>query len=298
VGDITLKKALGDYATIYMPYRNFAQRTREEYQNDLEDFIEFAEKSGVQRANDVGLSVVARYIAGLEHKGYSSLTRKRKVVTIRSFFSFLYSDGHVSTNIASKIVLPFTETTTPHILTQVECDRLRDVCADNPRDRAIIELLLQTGIRLSELTGLTLNDIDLDESGKAGEAQHGFIRILGNRGKRERIIPLENKATHALKVYLLVRENAENDVLFLNRFGEPVSDRGVQKMLRKYFKSAGIGNASIHTLRHTFGVYHLAQGTSLKALKEIMGHRDSRSTAVYRALAKNVNSNDFPKHIM
>jgi site-specific recombinase XerD len=290
VGEITLKKGLEEYTTIYMPYRNFAGRTRVEYQNDLEDFIEFAEKYGVHRANDVGLSVVARYIAGLEQKGYSSLTRKRKVVTIRSFFSFLYSDGHVSTNIASKIVLPFTETTTPHVLTQVECDRLRDVCADNPRDRAIVELLLQTGIRLSELTRLTLNDIDLNESSKAGEAQHGFIRILGNRGKKERMIPLENKAIHALKVYLLVRENAGNGILFLNRFGEPVSDRGVQKILRKYLKRAGIGNASIHTLRHTFGAYHLAKGVSLKEIKLLMGHKDSRSTAIYRSLAQHLNT--------
>jgi len=269
-----------------MPYRNFAERTREEYQNDLEDFIEFAEKSGVHTANDVGLSVVARYIAGLEHKGYSSLTRKRKVVTIRSFFSFLYSDGHVSTNIASKIVLPFTESTTPHILTQVECDRLRAACADNPRDRAIIELLLQTGIKLSELTQLTLNDIDLDESDKAGEAQHGFIRILGNRGKKERMVSLNNNANLALREYLKVREKVEKSVLFLNRFGEPVSDRGVQKMLRKYLKRAGIGNASIHTLRHTFGAYHLGKGMSLKSVQEVMGHRDRRSTLVYRSLAQ------------
>jgi len=85
---------------------------------------------------------------------------------------------------------------------------------------------------------------------------------------------------------LKVRENAENNILFLNRFGEPVSDRGVQKMLRKYLKRAGIGNASIHTLRHTFGAYHLANGMNLKQVKELMGHRDSRSTMVYHLLVQ------------
>jgi site-specific recombinase XerD len=290
VRGITLKNALEEYTNIYMPYRNFAERTREEYQNDLKDFIEFAEKSGVSQASNAGLSVIQRFIAGLEQKGFSSLTRKRKVVTLRSFFSFLYQDGYIYSNIASKIILPFTESTTPHILTQAECDQLRAACATYPRDKAIIEVLLQTGIRLSELTSLTLNDVDLGKSDGAGKIQNGSIRILGNRNKKERIVPLNEPANLALKSYLKVRETAENSILFLNRFSEPVSDRGVQKMLRKHLKRAGIGNASIHTLRHTFGAYHLAQGKSLKAVKELMGHRDNRSTSIYRDLVPSVIS--------
>jgi integrase/recombinase XerD len=286
VEDVTLRKALEEYTNIYMPYRNFAERTRVEYINDLQGFIEFAEKSGVTHIKEAGLPIVERFIAGQEHKGYSSLTRKRKVVAIRSFFSFLYRDGYINVDIASKIILPFTETTTPHVLTQTECDRLRAACVANPRDRAIIETLLQTGIKLSELTQLTLNDIDLDQVIGAGERQVGFIRILGNRSKKERMIPLNDQASLALRNYLKVRVNAENDILFLNRFGEPVSDRGVQKMLRKYLKSSGIGNASIHTLRHTFGAHHLANGMKLKQIKELMGHKDTRSTLVYLSRAK------------
>src|SRR5215213_8617687 len=175
-----------------MPYRNFAQRTRVEYVNDLQGFIDFAEKAGVIHAKEVGLPIVERFIAGLEQKGYSGLTRKRKVVTIRSFFSFLYRDGYINADIASKVILPFTETTTPHVLTQSECDRLRTACLANPRDRAIIELLLQTGIKLSELTRLTLNDIDLDKLSGTGESQMGFIRILGTRGKQDRMFPLND----------------------------------------------------------------------------------------------------------
>src|SRR5688572_18333537 len=131
MGDITLRKALDDYKTIYMAYRNFAPRTRVEYENDLDDFIEFAEKLGVEYASKVEILIVERFIAGLEHKGFSSLTRKRKVVTLRSFFSFLYSDGYIHANVASRIILPFTESTTPNVLTQTECDRLRAVCTGN-----------------------------------------------------------------------------------------------------------------------------------------------------------------------
>jgi site-specific recombinase XerD len=179
MGEITVRKAFDDYKTVYMPYRNFAERTRVEYQHDLEDLIEFSEKSGIGHVKTIGVPVIERYVAHLENEGFASLTRKRKVVAIRSFLSFLYQDGYIDTNIAKRIVLPFTESTTPNVLTQTECDKLRKACADSPRDRAIIELTLQTGINLSELVHLTLNDIQLEEK------DQGFMRILGRRGRRK-----------------------------------------------------------------------------------------------------------------
>ena len=288
--DITLRKALDDYKTVYMPYRNFAERTREEYLNDLEDLAGFLEKSGINHVKEIGLPIVERYVAHLEHKGFASLTRKRKVVVIRSFLLFLYRDGYITTNIASKIVLPFTESTTPNVLTQTECDKLRKACADNPRDRAIIELLLQTGIRLSELVHLTSSDVQLDEK------ESGFIRILRTRGKKERLIPLNVKVSIALKNYMDERKAVGNSILFLNRFGEPMGERGVQKMLRKYLKSAGIGSASIHTLRHTFGAQHIAKGTTLKTVQEVMGLKDVRSTSVYQTLAKEVTRRELQEN--
>src|SRR6266536_726123 len=151
MGDIALKKALDDYKTVYMPYRNFAERTRVEYLNDIEGLVEFLEESGINQIKELGLPIIERYVAHLEQRGFASLTRKRKVVAIRSFLSFVHQDGYIDTNIAKKVVLPFTESTLPHVLTKTEYDRIRSACADNPRDGAIIELLLQTGIKLSEL---------------------------------------------------------------------------------------------------------------------------------------------------
>lgn len=290
MGDITLKKALDEYKTIYMAYRNFADRTRVEYQNDLEDFIEFAEKSSVIYAKEVGLPIVERFIAGQEQKGYSSMTRKRKVVTIRSFLMFLYQDGYIHTNVGSKIILPFTESTTPHILTQAECDLLRVACASNVRDAAIVEILLQTGIKLSELIHLTVNDLDLGNG--SDEKVNGYVRIVGGRGRKGRMVPLNAKATFSLRCYL-DKTKPGNGILFLNRFDEPLGERGVQKMLRKYLKKAGIKRASIHTLRHTFGAHRLAQGMSLKSIQEVMGYRDSRSTTVYRSLAGEVSNREI-----
>src|SRR5688572_29906214 len=134
MGEITLRKALDDYKTIYMPYRNFAERTRVEYLNDLEDLIRFVEKSGIHHVKQLGLLIIEEYVAHLEQKGFVGLTRKRKVVAIRSFLSFLYQGGYIGTNIANRIILPFTESSLPHVLTQAECDQIRKACADDPRD--------------------------------------------------------------------------------------------------------------------------------------------------------------------
>jgi site-specific recombinase XerD len=285
MGEKTLRKALGDYRTIYMAYRNFAERTREEYLNDLQDFIRFLERSGIENVREIGLPIVERYIVHLEQNGYASLTRKRKVVTIRSFLSFLYQDGYIDTNIAKMVILPFTESTTPQILTQAECNRLREACAGSQRDKAIVELLLQTGIKLSELTRLTIDDVEFES---INEKVNGYIRVVGSRSKKDRLIPLHIAASQALHGYLAIRETYANNTLFLNRFGEPLGERGVQKMLKKYFKPAGIGKAGVHTLRHTFGAHQIAWGKGIKIVQEAMGHKDLRSTSKYLSLAENL----------
>src|SRR5215216_7893070 len=291
MGGITLRKALDDYKSIYMRYRNYADRTRIEYLSDLEDFLEYLGQSGFSLVQELSVPLIERYTAKLEQKGFASVTRKRRIVAIRSFLAFLYQEHHLRTNIAKMVVIPFTENIVPFVLTQSECDRLRKACAESPRDLAIVELLLQTGIKLSELVHLTLDDIQMGE-------EEGFMRILGSRGKKERLIPLNNKASVALKKYLAVRTGAENSVLFLNRFGESLGESGVQKMLRKYLRIAGIGKASIHTLRHTFGAQHIAKGTSLKTIQEVMGLKDVRSTAVYQSLAREVVSKELEQNAL
>jgi integrase/recombinase XerD len=292
MGEITIRKAFDDYKTVYMAYRNFADRTREEYQNDLEDFIGFSEQKGVNRVGELGLPIIERYAARLDEKGIASLTRKRKVVAIRSFLSFLYQDGYIDTNIAKRVVLPLAEYPSPDFLTLNECNKLRSVCANNPRDTAIIELILQTGIKLSELVHLTVNDIEVEGSGRL----KSFMQVKGSAGKRDRIIPLNSKASEAIRNYLEVRRDTPSSVLFLNRFDEALTDSGVQKMFKKYWKAAGIEQASVHTLRHTFGTYHVARGTDPKTVQDVMGLKDDRSAAIYQTLAKEVVSRELQEN--
>ena len=278
---LTLRDALDEYKNIYMAYRNFAERTREEYQNDLENLIKFLEKAGITKIKQLRLQTIERYGAELEKRGLASLTRKRKVVTIRSFLMFLYRENYIASNIAKWIVLPFTDNTTPKFLTQTECDHLRNACLKDPRDKAIIELLLQTGIKLSELIGLNVDDLDF-----ANDGDSGLIRLVGGRGTKSRLIKMNNQACIALKDYLHVRGNIQHEKLFLNRFGEALGERGVQKILKTYFKIAGIQRASVHTLRHTFGIHQLSLGASPRTIKEVMGYRDSRSISIYTEVAK------------
>ncbi len=298
MGEITLRKALDDYKTVYMPYRNFAERTREEYLNDLEDLVEFLEKSGINHVREVGVPIIERNVAHLEQEGFASLTRKRKVVAIRSFLSFLYREGYIDANIAKSIVLPFTESNTPYFLTQTESALIRNACADNPRDSAIIELFLQTGIKLSELIHLTLNDTEIGGTEETEKKNAGFIRILGGRGKKERVIPLNTKACLALKNYLDIRKDARSNVLFLNRFDEPLGERGVQKILRKYLKKTGLARASVRSLRHTFGIHHAVKGTSAKTIQEVMGHKDPRSTSIYFYIAQKMIRRELEDHAL
>ena len=133
---------------------------------------------------------------------------------------------------------------------------------------------------------MTLNDIEIEKINQIRENKGGFVRILGSRGRKERVIPLDIEACLVLRNYLDIRKPSESNVLFQNRFGEPLGERGVQKMLRKYLKSAEIGRASIHTLRHTFGANQAAQGKNNKIIQEVMGNKDNRSAGFYTSFAK------------
>ena len=288
MGEITLQQALDEFKTVYMPARNLAARTREEYSNDLKAFIDFLEKSGVTRAGEISTFYVDRYLAKLDEIGYSGSTRKRKAITFRSFMSFLYRNTYISHDISQQVILPFSEHPVPRILTQTEYQMLLQACSNIVRDKAIITLLLQTGIRLSELTRLSLSDVHMPES----------ITIAGSNSRKGRTIPLNSKACEALQAYFTTRQAAKCPSLFLNKFGKPLGERGVQKIIMLYFRQAEITGASVHSLRHTFAVQHIAKGTSLKTVQKIMGHQDIRTTEEYIPLANEMAKKELEENAL
>jgi site-specific recombinase XerD len=250
MGEIALRKALDDYITVYMAYRNFAERTRSEYQNDLEDLIQFLERLDIREVKDIGISQLERYLAELDHRGIAGSTRKRKVVSIRSFLWYLYQDRYIRTNLAKQLIPPFAETPSPRYLTKSEYERLLEAASCNPRDFALIQLLLQTGIKLSELIRLTIGDIEFPSKISPETTATGYVNIRGSERQKARILPLNHKACVALDIYLQRRPSTTISTVFINRFGEQLGSRGVEKIVNKYFQQIGIVNANCKGPRH------------------------------------------------
>jgi len=154
----TLHEGLALYEHIYMPSRNFAAKTRLDYHNDLEDLIAFLEKGSLRRLNQLSLRDLEAYLAELDRRGYAGASRKRKTYAIKSFFSFLYRSGYADEDLAERLIPPKTEQKEPRVLTKPEYEALLRACSHHVRDSAIIELLLQTGLRLSEVAHLTTGE--------------------------------------------------------------------------------------------------------------------------------------------
>jgi integrase/recombinase XerC len=296
MGYLTLREAIDEYKDIYMASRNFAERTREEYFNDLEDLLKFLEQLGTKEIKNLEQIQLIRYLAELDRRGLAGVTRKKKVVVIRSFLSYLYQSGYLKINLANRVIPPFTEAKSPRFLTKSEYERLLDVSAHHPRDFAMIQLLLQTGIKLSELTQITRNDVILPSTILPDVKDMGHLNIAGSRSKKARTIPLNEKVCASLRKYFRVGHNTQNTALFANRFGNQLGPRGVEKIVNKYMHQINISDASVHSLRHTFGMHHILSGAQLKVIQEVMGHRDSRTTSMYSSLAKAAMEREFRGH--
>lgn len=283
----TLSQALILYKRLGMQMSSKAKRTRVEYENDVADLVSFLAESGITRVDQVTLTHLKVYQVELERRGYKASTRNRKTYAIKGFFGFLHDYAVTRVDVSSELIPPVVERGEPRFLSEAEYTRLLDVAQDNVRDAAIIELFLQTGLRLSELVGLSVRDVTLGESAPPDRTSAGALRI--KRGGRQVTVPLNHKAQNALRKWLAAREPIQDTALFLTAAKKPMGKRAVQLILEKYLKEAGIEDASVQTLRHTMAVHHLAKGTPLKTLAEILGD-SSDSMQVYVSAARKLHS--------
>jgi site-specific recombinase XerD len=283
---VRLSDTFNDYKATYMASRNMAARTRVEYGRDIGDLIGFLKETiRLDEPPQIELKHLEHYLADLDRRGLSGSSRRRKAAAIRSFFSFLEGHGYVPVDIATRLRPPGRSERQPRVLNETEYRRLQDACRFHPRDQAIIELFLQTGMRLSELARLRVSELSLPARiGKEKDAA-GSVRVLG-KGAKERMITVNWKASKALKSYLDNRPKAESDSLFITKFGEPMGARAVQDVVKKYLREAEIRDASVHTLRHTFGTHQVKKGTNLRVVQEAMGHADLKTTSIYVHLAR------------
>jgi integrase/recombinase XerC len=244
---------------------------------------------------------IRAYLAFLNSKDYSKSTIARKLATLRSFYKFLVKRGRLSSNPVTPVRTPKQDKKLPRFLEYEEVKRLLETPpVDNwlgARDRAILETLYSTGIRVSELVGLNMDDIDF-----LGEVAH-----IRGKGKKERIAPISSSALQTIQHYMEYRNkraqsnaNFDSKVLFVNKHGRRLSTRSVRRKMDKYLKMAGLDPAiSPHTLRHSFATHMLNNGADLRSVQELLGHQSLSTTQIYTHLGtsklKEVYENAHPR---
>ncbi len=270
----TLETALEDF-TRALEGKNRSAATIRAYRTDVLQFIIWLHENNlvVTTPGQVAKIDITEYLAVLADRRVSGTSRARKVAAIREYFRFCEEHGVVEKSPAATIAIPKKEKKSRNFLQPVEYTKMLSLAAVNVRDFAILQVFLQTGVRVSELVALTVDDVDL-----AGRVLH--VRV--GKGMVARSIELEKKAVQAVKNYLAVRPPVADDALFLNRDNAPFSERGVRKLVVKYLKAAGITKkASCHSLRHTFATYKAERGVSPYQLRDWLGHASLETTQIY-----------------
>ena len=266
--------------------RRVSPYTVRNYKTDLLGFFDFLKEKGVDSLQEVDRRVVRDYMGHLARRRIAKASIARKLSAIRSFYRYLLREEIIATNPVEEASSPKLDQRLPSFLTLEEVERLLNApdlsTPQGQRDRALLELLYASGLRVSELVSLTLGQISLDTN---------EIRVWG-KGSKERMVLMGEPATEALRNYLeqgrpkLVGEK-KNDALFLNRYGQRLAERQVQRMLQQYAKKSGIGKrVHPHLLRHTFATHLLDGGADLRVVQELLGHARLSSTQIYTHVTK------------
>jgi len=236
----------------------------------------------------VGPMIIRRFLAVLRDKGYSKSSVARKLATLRSFYKYLVRNGHLATNPLAAIRTPKQERRLPKFLDVEQIQRLLDAPSDGTllgaRDKAMLETLYSTGMRVSELVGLNLADVDF-----FGEV----VRVSG-KGRKQRLSPVGPQALRSLQIYLAKRQADSRRggfdplALFINKHGKRLSTRSVRRKLDKYLDQVGLSrDVSPHTLRHSFATHMLNNGADLRSVQELLGHQSLSTTQIYTHLTTN-----------
>lgn len=270
-----------DYIDKFIRYlqveKGLSPHTLRAYQKDLEIFSEFVNTS----PEKIDPVEVRGFIAQQISSGLSKTTAGRRLAAVRSFFRFLHREGYVKSNPAKVINTPRKPKTLPKFLTVDDVFNLIEkpegIGFMVARDRAILELLYSSGIRVSELSGLDMGDINLRD---------GLVKVKG-KGKKERIVPIGAKAIEAIRTYLVERMllKKRDAALFLNRRGSRLTERSIRRLVVKYARMVLLdGRIGPHTLRHTFATHLLQAGADLRTIQELLGHSSLSTTQKYTHL--------------
>jgi tyrosine recombinase XerC len=260
--------------------RSFSKHTLRAYHTDLTQFDSFLKDDKCKNLKRVNHLLLRKYLATLRSRNYSRTTIVRKLASLRSFFKFLNQEAVLESNPFEILRTPKQTKKLPHFLSINDINTLLRTPDESEifglRDRAMLETLYSTGIRVSELVGLNEEDVDF-----YGE----MVKVQG-KGKKERLVPIGSYAIKAIKEYINSKKKkkslGKNVPLFLNKYGDRLSSRSVARSLDKYLKLTGINRiTSPHTFRHSFATHMLDKGANLRAVQELLGHSNLSTTQIY-----------------
>lgn len=269
-----MNKILTDFLS-NLKHRGRSSATILAYGKDVDQLFEFLAKQKIIDSKQIQSEHIEAFKKFLSTNKYTAKSISRKLNSIKTFCRFLLSQKIITENPASKIEHPKYETKPPRILSKMEYRSLRDACHADPRIYAIVELLLQTGIRIGELANLGLDDIDTDKI---------FIRAYESHPQRQ--VPLNQAAQQGLTAYLKARPKTKSKTVFVTKTGRPFLIRNIRTAVDRYFKIAEVKDARVNDLRHTFIAHQLEAGTPLTLVSRLVGHKRISTTEKYLAFVK------------
>jgi integrase/recombinase XerC len=268
--------------------RNLSPNTIKSYSRDLEHFAEFSSRAGIEDLSELDHKALRGFLANQRTRGYSRATVARRCACLRSFFHFLVESGASSRDPARVLSFSVKGSNPPRFLTEAEATALAEGSGKSTdmglRDRAIIEVLYATGVRVSELCSMRMGDVDL---------KAGVIRVVG-KGRRERVVLAGRYAAESLARYIdesrpaLLQSGAySGDIVFLGKRGSPLDPRQARRVVDRECKAVlGGEGLSPHTLRHTFATHLLSRGADLRSVQELLGHKNVATTQMYTHLTR------------
>ena len=276
-----MHKVLDDFIDYINYQRGYSENTMLNYKNDIIEFIDFLKENGINNFDKVDYQIVKKYLMELYNKKLSRSSVSRKLSSLRSLYKYLHNESLVDINPFSLISSPKKEKRLPKFLYNEDIEKIFNVPNTNTnlgqRDMLILELLYDTGVRVSELVNIKINDINFKDKS---------IRILG-KGNKERIVLFGVYALDILELYIRegrvnLLNKKDNDYLILNAKGDNITSRGVRLIIDNIIKKASLSiHISPHTLRHTFATHLLENGADLLTVKELLGHSSLSSTGIY-----------------
>ena len=288
-----MKEQIEDYISYVTIERRLSKNTVESYNKDLYKYNEYLSKKKIFDAKNVTTKDIEAYIKILNENNYTITSIARKLTTIKNFHNYLYQKKRIDRNVAESVERPKIKKALPKVMTVEQVDKLLNIDCKTVfdyRNKAMLELLYGTGLRISELLNLKLGDVDLENC---------IVRCFG-KGSKERIVPIGEYVLFYLNAYLNERPNLSKnkkcDYLFLNKSGNKLSRFSFFKIIKKLLLEKGINvSVSPHTLRHSFATHMLEYGADLRTIQELLGHSDIATTKIYTHISNNRIKEDYNK---